>query len=201
LQLLALHQPADDRLFESLRKIARLLLCKRNHQHKEDEQVQPLAKRWYESARASHAVGQHARDSPTESRQIDSPPYPELDLVDVNSTPLTPMEVVPGAAELQSIHIEQLRQRSVPFEVSPSSPARIQFGTANADNTSTPVILRSLRQDDNDGSIVCLICHDHAADDIANLRCERCRGSVHLGCMGVWLEGRSTRINFSCPQW
>ncbi|CEL11972.1 hypothetical protein ASPCAL15066 [Aspergillus calidoustus] len=110
------------------------------------------------------------------------------------------MEVVPGAAELQSIHIEQLRQRSVPFEVSPSSPARIQFGTANADNTSTPVILRSLRQDDNDGSIVCLICHDHAADDIANLRCERCRGSVHLGCMGVWLEGRSTRINFSCPQ-
>jgi hypothetical protein len=201
LQVLALQQPADDRLFESLRKIARLLLCKRNHQHKEDEQVQPLAKRWYESARPSHAVGQHARDSPTESWQIDSPPYLELDLVDVNSTPLTPMEVEPGAAEHRSIRIEQLRQRSVPFEVSPSSPARIQFGTANADNTSTPVILRSLRQNDNGGSIECLICHDNAADDIANLQCERCRGSVHLGCLGVWLEGRSTRVNFNCPQW
>ncbi|KAL2835957.1 hypothetical protein BJX68DRAFT_274812 [Aspergillus pseudodeflectus] len=201
LQLLALRQPADDSLVETLHKIARLLLCKRNHQHKEDEQVQPLAMRWYESARASRAVGEHGRDSPTENRQIDSPLYPELDLVDVNSTSLTPMDVEPAAAECQSIRIEQLRQRSVPFEVSPSSPARIQFGTANADNTSTPVILRSLRQDDDGGSsIECLICHDDAADDIANLQCERCRRSVHLGCMRDWLERRSTRINFNCSQ-
>ncbi|KAL2838678.1 hypothetical protein BJX68DRAFT_279739 [Aspergillus pseudodeflectus] len=169
LQLLALRRPADDSLVETLRKIARLLLCKRNHQHKEDEQVQPLAMRWYESARASRAVGEHGRDSPTESQQIDSPLYPEMDLVDVNSTSLAPMGVEPAAAERHSIRIEQLRQRSVPFE----------FGTANADNTSTPVILRSLRQDDNGGSI------------------ER---SVHLGCMGDWLERRSARINFNCPQ-
>ncbi|KAL3490672.1 hypothetical protein BJX62DRAFT_225783 [Aspergillus germanicus] len=198
IQLLALQQPADDSLFESLRKIARLLLCKRNHQHKEDEQVQPLAERWYESARASRAVAQHARDSRTESRQIDSPLYPEMDLVDVNSTSLAPMGVEPAAAKRHSIRIELLRQRSVPFVVSPSSPARIQFGTATADNTSTPVILRSLRQDG--GSIECLICHDNAADDIANLQCERCRRSVHLGCMGDWLERRSARINFNCPQ-
>jgi hypothetical protein len=201
LQLLALRRPADDSLVESLRKIARLLLCKRNHQHKEDEQVQPLAERWYESARASRAVAQHARDSHTESRQIDSPLYPEMDLVDVNSTSLAPMGVGPAAPERQSIRIEQLRQRSVPFEVSPSSPARIQFETANAENTSTPVILRSLRQDDDGGSIECLICHDNAADSIANLQCERCRRSVHLGCMGEWLERRLTRINFNCPQW
>jgi hypothetical protein len=201
LQLLALQRPADDSLFESLRKIARLLLCKRNHQHKEDEQVQPLTERWYESARASRAVAQHARDSHTESRQIDSPLYPEMDLVDVNSTSLAPMGVGPAAPERQSIRIEQLRQRSVPFEVSPSSPARIQFETANAENTSTPVILRSLRQDDDGGSIECLICHDNAADNIANLQCERCRRSVHLGCMGEWLERRSARINFNCPQW
>ncbi|KAL2787701.1 hypothetical protein BJX66DRAFT_327696 [Aspergillus keveii] len=186
LQLLALQRPADDSLFESLRKIARLLLCKRNHQHMEDEQVQPLAERWYESARASRA--------------IDSPLYPEMDLVDVNSTSLAPMGVEPAAAERHSIRIEQLRQRSVPFEVSPSSPARIQFETANAENTSTPVILRSLRQDDDGGSIECLICHDNAADNIANLQCERCRRSVHLGCMGEWLERRSAQINFKCPQ-
>ncbi|KAL2857333.1 hypothetical protein BJY01DRAFT_231069 [Aspergillus pseudoustus] len=163
LQLLALQQPADDSLFKSLRKIARLLLCKQNHY-----------------ARASRAVAQHTRDSRTESRQINSPLYPEMDLVDVNSRLLAPMGVEPAAAERHSICIKQLRQRSVPFEVSPSSPARIQFGTATADNTSTPVILRSLRQDG--GSIECLICHDNAADDIANLQCERCRQSVHLGC-------------------
>jgi hypothetical protein len=51
-------------LFESLRKIARLLLCKRNHQHKEDEQVQPLAERWYESARACCARGNRADGVP-----------------------------------------------------------------------------------------------------------------------------------------
>jgi hypothetical protein len=87
--------------------------------------VQPLAGRWYESARASRAVGQHARDSHTESQQIDSPLYPELDLVDVSSTSLAPMDVEPAMAKHQSIHIEQLRQRLVPFKVSPSSPARI----------------------------------------------------------------------------
>ena len=200
LQLLA-QRPADDRLFESLRKIAGLLLCKRNHQHMEDEQVRPLAERWYESARASRVVGQHARNPRTESRQIDAGLDPELDLVDVNSTSLTPMDVEPAAAERRSIRIEQLRQRSVQFEVSPSSPARIEFGTANADNTSTPVILRSLRQDDDGSIIECLICHDNSADDIVHLKCERCRRSVHLGCMGDWLERRSTRINFNCPNW
>ncbi|KAL2801496.1 hypothetical protein BJX63DRAFT_443165 [Aspergillus granulosus] len=110
------------------------------------------------------------------------------------------MDVEPAATECQSIHIEQLRQRSVQIGVSPSSPARIKFGTANADNTNTPVILYSLRQDDGGGSIECLICHDNAADDIANLQCEQCRQRVHLGCMGDWLEQRSTRINFNCPQ-
>ena len=195
------QRPADDRLFESLRKIARLRLCKRNHRYKEDEQVRPLAERWYESARASRVVGQHARNLRTESRQIDSPLYPGLDLGDVNSTSVTPMDVEPAAAERQSIRIEPLRQRSVQFEVTPSSPARINFGTANADNTSTPVILRSLRQDDDGGSIECLICHDNSVDGIANLQCDRCRRSVHLGCMGDWLERRSTRINFNCPQW
>jgi hypothetical protein len=58
LELLA-QRPADGSLLESLKKVARLLLCKRNHRHKEDEQVQPLAERWYESARASGAVRQH----------------------------------------------------------------------------------------------------------------------------------------------
>ncbi|KAL4912590.1 hypothetical protein BDW62DRAFT_194273 [Aspergillus aurantiobrunneus] len=199
LQLLALQRPADDSLFESLSKIARLLLCKRNHQHKEDEQVRPLATRWYESARASRVVGQHARNPRMESRQSYFPLYPELNPVDLTSTPLTPMDIESAAAELQSICMEQLRQRSVQFEVSPSSPARIKFGTANADNTSTPVILRTLRQDDDGGSIECLICHDNSVDGIANLQCERCRRSVHLGCMGDWLERRSTRINFNCP--
>lgn len=202
LQLLA-QRPADDHLSESLRMIAELLLCKRYHRHKEDEQVRPLAERWYESARASRVVGQHVRNPRTESRQIDSSLYPELDpeldLGDVNSTSVTPMDVEPAAAEHQSIHIEQLRQRSVQFEVSPSSPARIEFGTANADNTSTPVILRSLRQDDDGGSIGCLICHDDSADDTVYLKCERCRQSVHLRCMGDWLERRSPRINFNCP--
>jgi hypothetical protein len=84
------------------------------------------------------------------------------------------MDVKPAAVERHSIHIKQLRQRLVPFKVSPSSPTWIQFGTANADNTSTPVILRSLRQDDDGGSIECLICHDDTADNIANLQCERC---------------------------
>lgn len=106
LQLLA-QRPADDCLFNSLRKIARLLLCKRNHQ--EDEQVRLLAERWYESARASRVVGQRARNPRTESRQIDSPLYPELNLRDVNSTSVTPMDVEPAAAERRSIHIEQLR--------------------------------------------------------------------------------------------
>ena len=201
LKLLALQRPADDSLVESLRMIAELLLCKRYHRHKEDEQVRPLAERWYESARASGVVGQHARNPHTESRQIDSRQYPELDLGDVNSTSVTPMDVEPAAAERQSIRMEQLRQRSVQFEVSPSTPARIKFGTANADNTSTPVILRSLRQDDDGSIIECLICHDNSADDIVNLKCERCRRSVHLGCMGDWLERRSTRINFNCPNW
>lgn len=189
LQFLA-QRPADDCLFESPRMIAELLLCKRYHRHKEDEQVRPLAERWYESARASRVVGQHARNPHTESRQIDSRRYPELDLGDVNSTSVTPMDVEPAAAERQSIRMEQLRQRSVQFEVSPSTPARIKFGTANADNTSTPVILRSLRQDDDGSIIECLICHDNSADDIVNLKCERCRRSVHLGCMGDWLERR-----------
>ncbi len=198
LQLLA-QRRANDRLFETLRKIAGLLLCKRNHQHMEDEQVRPLAERWYESARASRVVGQHVRNPRTESRQIDSPLYQELDLGDVNSTSVTPMDVEPAAAERRSIRIEQLRQRSVQFEVSPSSPARIEFGTANADNTSTPVILRSLRQDDDGGSVGCLICHDGSANDTVYLKCERCRQSVHLRCMGDWLERRSPRINFNCP--
>ena len=201
LQLLALQRPADDSLFEPLSKIARLLLCKRNHQHKEEEQVQPLAKRWYESARASGVVGQHARNSRTESRPIGSPLHPELSPADVTSTPLTPMDVGPAAAEPQSICIEQLRQRSVRVEVSPSSPARIMFGTTNADDTRTPVLLRTLEQNDGSGRIECLICHDDSADDIANLKCEQCKRSMHLGCMGDWLEQRSTRINFNCPQW
>ncbi|KAL3468686.1 hypothetical protein BJX99DRAFT_242931, partial [Aspergillus californicus] len=104
LQLRA-QRPADDSLLESLRKIARLLLCKRNHQHKEDEQVQPLAMRWYQSARASRVVGRHAWNPGMESRQSDSPLYPELDLVDLTSTPLTPMDVEPAAAEPQSIRM------------------------------------------------------------------------------------------------
>lgn len=201
LELLALQRPADDRLFESLRKIAGLLLCKRNHRPKEEEQVRPLAERWYESARASRVVGQHARTPRAESRPIDPSPYPELDPMDVNSASLTPMDVVPATGERRSIHIEQLRERSVQFEVSPSSPARIRFGTANADNTSTPVILRSLRQDPDGDSIECLICHDSSADDIVHLKCEGCNRSVHLRCMGDWLEQRSTRINFNCPNW
>jgi hypothetical protein len=201
LQLLALRQPADNSLVKTLRKITRLLLCKWNHQHKEDEQVQPLALRWYKSAWASHAISKHGWDSPTKSQQINSLLYPELDLVDMNLTSLTPMDVEPATAERQSICIKQLRQRSVPFKVSPSSPTRIQFRTANADNTSTPVILHSLRQDNNGGSIECLICHDNAADDIANLQCKQCRQSVHLGCIRDWLEQQSTQINFNCPQW
>ncbi|KAL3470090.1 hypothetical protein BJX99DRAFT_240069 [Aspergillus californicus] len=125
---------SDDSLLELLRKIARLLLCKRNHH-----------------ARAARVVGRHAWNPRMESQQSNSPLYTELDLVDLTSTPLTPMDVEPAAAEPQSIRMEQLRQRSVQFEVSLSSPARIKFGTTNADNTSTPVILRSLRQDDDSG--------------------------------------------------
>jgi hypothetical protein len=41
-----------------------------------------------------------------ESQQIDSPLYPELDLVDVSSTSLAPMDVEPATAKHQSIHIE-----------------------------------------------------------------------------------------------
>lgn len=201
LQLLALQRPAADSLFESLSKIARLLLCKRNQQHKEEEQVQPLAKRWYESARASGVVGQHAREPRAESWQSDSPLYPELYPADVTSTPLTPMDVEPVAAQPQFIRIEQVRQRSVQFEISPDFPARIVFGTPNADNTRTPVILRTLGQEDGSDRIECLICHDYSADDIANLKCEQCRRSMHLGCMGDWLEQRSTRINFNCSLW
>lgn len=64
------------------------------------------------------------------------------------------------------------------------SPSRIKFGTANADNTSTPVILRLLGQNDDGGSIECLICHGNSAEDIANLQCEQCRRSVAPGLYG-----------------
>ncbi|KAL4862634.1 hypothetical protein BDV12DRAFT_190273 [Aspergillus spectabilis] len=138
-----------------------------------DANFQPLTTRWYKSACASYIIGQHVRDSCTESQQLASLLYPELDLVDVNSTLLIPMD---------------LRQRSVQFKVLLSSPAQIKFRTANADNTSTPVILCSLRQDNSSSSIECLICHDNAADSITNLQCEQCRQ-------------RSTHINFNCPQY
>jgi hypothetical protein len=61
--------------------------------------VRPLAERWYKSARASRVVGQHAWNPRTESRQIDSPLYPELDLGDINLTLVTPMDVKPTTAE------------------------------------------------------------------------------------------------------
>lgn len=199
LELLA-QRPADDSLRVSLRKIAWLLLCKRNHQHQEAKQVQPLVEHWYKNARDSGAL-RHVQNSRTESRQLDRPLYPELNPVDQTSTPLTPMDVEPATAGPPSIRMEQLRQRSVPFEVSPSSPARIIFGTPNADNTRTPVIVRTLRQDDGSGRTECLICLDNSADDGVYLQCERCRRSVHLGCMGDWLRHRSIRINFNCPQW
>jgi hypothetical protein len=200
LQLLA-QRPADHRLLESLSKIARLLLCKRNHQHKEVEQVQPLVNSWYVRALNSGVVGRHVWISRTENRQRGSQLYPELNPVDRTSTPLTPMDVEPAAAEPQSIRMEQLRQRSVQFEVSPTSPARIMFGTPNADHTRTPVILRTLGRDDGSSRRECLICHDDSVDDIVYLKCGRCRRSVHLGCMGEWLERRWLGVNFNCPQW
>ena len=200
LELLA-QQPADHRLFESLEKIARLLLCRRYHQHQEEDQVQPLVERWHKNACDSGVIGPHVRNAGAESRQLDDPLYPELNPVDRTSTPSIPMDVEPATAGPQSIRMEQLRQRSVPFDVSPLSPARIIFGTPNADNTRTPVILRTLRQDDGSGRTECFICHDNSTDDGVYLQCERCRRSVHLGCMGDWLGQRSILINFNCPQW
>lgn len=199
LELLA-QQPADHSLLESLEKIARLLLCVRYHRNKE-EQVRPLVKRWYKSARASSTVGHHVWNSRAESRQLDHSLYPELNPVDRSSAPLTLMYVEPATAEPRSIPLEQLRQRSVQFEVSPTSPARIQFGTPNADSALTPVILRTLGQDDGSSRRECLICHDDSAHDIVYLKCERCRRSVHLGCMGAWFEQRWPQVQFNCPQW
>ncbi|KAH8430031.1 uncharacterized protein LDX57_007702 [Aspergillus melleus] len=181
LQLLV-QRPPDDNLVQTLSKIAWLLLCKRYHQSQEDEQVKPLVEHWCDSA----------RDSGVELQ------YP-VATSDLTSTPLTPMEVDPPSAEPQSIHIEQLRQRPGQFEVMSSSQRRIKFGTVNADNTRTPVILRSLEPKDDSGRIMCNICWQESADEIANLKCEHCENSVHLGCMGDWLEKRSTQINFNCP--
>ncbi|KAJ1713205.1 hypothetical protein NYO67_4607 [Aspergillus flavus] len=198
IQLLA-QRPADHNLLESLKKIARLLLCKRNHQHQEGEQVRPLATRWYESGRASGAL-QHMQNSRAESQQLDHPLYPEQHPLDRTSTLLTPMDVEPATAVPQSICMEQLRQRSIQFEVSPTSPARIAFGTPNADNALTPVILRTLGQEDGSSRRECLICHDDAPDDLVYLKCARCRRSVHLGCMGAWFERRWRGVHFNCPQ-
>lgn len=199
LELLA-QRPPDHNLLESLKKIARLLLCRRNHQHQEEKQVRPLAKRWYESARASGAL-QHVQNSRAESPQLDHPLYPELNPVDRTSTPLTPMNVEPATVEPQSIRVEQLRRRSVRFEISRASPARIVFGTPYADHTRTPVILHTFRQDDGSSRRECLICHDDSADDTVYLKCARCRRSVHVGCMGQWLERRWPGVTFNCPQW
>lgn len=196
LQLLA-QRPPDDSLVQKLSKIARLLLCRRYHQSQEDEQVQPLVKHWYDSALDAGVGNQRPVALHTEVRQILSSPNPG----DLTSTPVTPMEVEPPSTEPQSIHIEQLRQRPDQFKVMPSSQGRIKFGTANADNTRTPVILRSLEPKDDSGRIMCNICWQESADEIANLKCEHCENSVHLGCMGDWLEKRSTQINFNCPIW
>ncbi|KAL2785763.1 hypothetical protein BJX66DRAFT_329090 [Aspergillus keveii] len=117
--------------------------------------LRPLAERWYKSARASRVVSQHARSPRMESWQVNSPLYPELGLGDVDLILVTLIDV------------------------SLSSPARIKFGTANTDNTSMLVILRLLRQDNNGGSIGCLICHDNSADNIIYLKYERCRQSVY----------------------
>ena len=193
LQLLA-QRPPDDNLVPTLSKIARLLLCKRYHQGKEDEQVQPLVKHWSDSARDSGVTVR------TEVRQIRSSPNP-WDLTSTPLTPMEPMESEPPLAEPQIIHIEQLRQRPDQFAVLSSSPGRIKFGTANADNTRTPVIVRSLEPNDDSSRITCQICWQESAEDIAHLKCEYCENSVHLGCMGDWLEKRSFQINFNCPIW
>jgi hypothetical protein len=194
------QQPVDDSLSESLGEIARLLLCKRYHRSKEAEQVQPLVNSWCERVRNSGVVSQPVRNALPGSRQQSSPRYPELYPADRTSTPLIPMDVEPAVAEPQSIRMEQLRRRSVRFEVSPASPARIVFRTPNADHTRTPVILHTLSQDDGSRR-ECLICHDDTADDIVYLKCVHCRRSVHSGCMGKWLERRWPWVNFNCPQW
>ncbi|PLB48225.1 hypothetical protein P170DRAFT_497479 [Aspergillus steynii IBT 23096] len=75
----------------------------------------------------------------------------------------------------------------------------VAFGTVNADNTRMPVILRSLEPKDDSGRIICNICWQESADEIANLKYEHCENSVHLGCMGDWLEKRLTQINFNYP--
>lgn len=105
-------------ILASLKEIARLLLCIRNHQCKEEAQVQPLARRWYDNAHDSGVIGRHVRNSRAESRQLDHPLYPELNPVDWTLTPLTPMDVETAVAEPPSIEMEQLP----PW-------ARIIFGT------------------------------------------------------------------------
>lgn len=127
-------------------------------------------------------------------------PYESAFAMDWTPTPFTPLVVEPGA-EPQPIPIEQLRQNPVRFNLSLTSHAWIMFGTPRADNTHTPVILRTLGKDDGSGRRECSICHDDSADDAVYLECCQCRRRVHVGCMGDWLEQRSILINFNCPQW
>jgi hypothetical protein len=123
-QLFGAATSGDD-IFLTLGKIARLLLCKRYHQHDLEKQVNPLAKLWYDAA-CPPGMGRRQQLAPNfDSRRIGSRSNP----VGLTSTPLTPMEIERSAPQARTASVETLRRKQVPFEVSPDSPARVMFKT------------------------------------------------------------------------
>jgi hypothetical protein len=193
-QLLA-QRPAGHGLLPTLIKVAKLLLCKRYHQHDEEKQVNPLAKLWYDAA-CPPGMGLRQQLVPnSDRRRIGSRSNP----VDLTATPLAPIEIERSAPQAQPVSVETLRRKQVLFEVSPDSPARVMFETWDGNDTSA--ILRSLSQGQSNSDTECSICHGTSAEDTVYLKCEQCRTKIHLQCMESWLEARSTSINFDCPIW
>lgn len=185
LDLLAESPRNDSVLQGTLKKVSGLMLCKKNHQ----DQALTLFESWYQEYQR-----QQPPTSNSDSHRIDSQNNP-IDLILGPSTPVA-LDIRPSWPKARPVSVEALRRKEVPFDVSPSQPAKIIFDTSSGHGVS--VILRSLSQGLSEE---CSICRDTLTqEEPVSLTCETCRTDVHLYCMERWLRS-GPMGNSYCPVW
>lgn len=133
---IAAERPGDDSVQGMLRKVSELMLCKKNHQ----DQASTLFGSWYQEYQEYQR--QRPLNSNSDSRRIGSQGNP----VDLILGPSSSMALDTGLSypEAQPVSVGMLRRKEVPFDVSPTQPAKIIFDTSSGHDVS--VILCSLSQ-------------------------------------------------------